>query len=609
MAICDLAIISGNTSDISAPEGFTRINQDLNQSVGGDYIYLCYREAYTVGPFITDITFVAGDSPDVPAPAGYTRIGVDLNKGAGGKYIYLCYRRGDGPAIMAPLKFIVTDQTMPAITAVPLPAAGQPATGQYSMIPQDLNEGSGGRYIYLCTRRYTETWMEQLAGRIARRPLNRIAIPGTHDSGTYSIDSSSGYAPDDPGIRDWLGDGDGTKDLYVRWSRTQSLSVAEQLACGIRSLDLRVATYGGDDDDIRITHALWGAPIDDILRQVTDFTRRYTKEIVFLHFKYNDTGILSKGSKVRLVQKLRAQLGDLLVPPSFGAAVTPQQLWDAGKRIVVLFDDWIHDDSALDGGYRDEFWRAGDYVIPATLGSDGTMDLSVLRSHQEDLLKLAPQQPARFQRLGCCVTPNLRSTVSDEIRDKATLHGHCAASATPAAVRWLRGGWLDQTVNIFETDFFQLAQTVDTAILRNLRPMTAALHTRLNDFVVDVPRNDAKAGVGLILYPQNLPLTNNQQWLLDDRGYIRSALDPSLVLDIEGGSRQPGTRVILWPENVPASTNQQWDLDGDGYVRSRLDPSLVLDVFQANTAPETPLIVWTKGATPYKNQLFRRVVR
>lgn len=609
MAITDIKIISGNSSDIRPPEGYRRVHQDLNQGAGGEYIYLCYTEGAGLGAKITDITVIAGDSPDVPVPAGYTKLDTDLNKGAGGKYVYLCFYRGEGPGYLDLPQFIVSDQAMPAITAIALPAADKPMTGQYAMIPQDLNEGAGGKYIYLCTRRHTENWMEQLAPWIEHRPLNRIAVPGTHDSGTYGFDESSEYAPDDPGIRTWLCDSSNTKSLYVRWSRTQSLTIAEQLACGIRSLDLRVATYGGDDDDIRISHALWGPSLDDVLAQVGAFVRRYTKEIVFLHIKYNKSGILTKGSKGRLVQKLHAQLGDRLVHPRVGAAVTPHALWATDRRVVVLFDDWIYDDDAMSDSYREWFWRAGDHMIAGTLDSKGTMDLSTLKRSQEDLLALAPQQPARFQRLGCCLTPNFGSTVSAEISEKGTLHGHCAAKATPAAVRWLRGDWRDQTVNIFETDFFQLAQTVDAAILRNVRRTTAALHTRLNNFTIDVPGGNAKAGVRLILYPQNLPLTDNQQWILDDRGYIRSALDPSLVLDIEGGSRQPGTRVILWPENVPASANQRWKLDADGHVVSALDPSLVLDVEGGSTAPGTPLIVWTRGATPSKNQQFTKVVR
>lgn len=609
MAIVDLTVISGNSSDIRAPEGFTRVNQDLNQGAGGEYIYLCYKEAYTVGPFITDITFVVGDSPGVAAPAGYTKIDVDLNKGARGKYIYLCFCRGEGPPIQTPLKFIVDDTSLPAITAVPLPAPDQPATGQYSMIAQDLNQGAGGKYIYLCTRRYTETWMQQIAAHIGDRPLNRIALPGTHDSATYSLTSSSEFAPDDPGLRSTFGDTSWSRGLAFRWGRTQIHTIAEQLAAGVRSLDIRVATYNGNDDDIRITHGAWGCSVDDVIRQIDAFTRKYTREIVLVHFKYNKSGILTPGSKRSLIRRLTDVLGDRLAPPSRGAAVTPNQLWAAGQRILVLLDDWIHDDDGLTAADRALFWRTGDFTLTSSLSSTGTMDLSTLQRGQEDLLRLAPKQPAKFQRLGCCLTPDLLSTAQTEFVKQGSLYDSCAKQATPAAVRWLRNEWAEQTVNIFETDFFQLAQTVDVAILRNVRPAAVALHTRLNDFVIDVPGSNASRGVQLILYPQNLPLTKNQLWFLEPTGHIRSALDRSLVLDIPGSSRQPGTRLILWTENVPASANQLWDLDDAGYIRSRLDPTLVLDVQGASTAPETPLIVWPKGQTAADNQRFRRVVR
>jgi hypothetical protein len=38
----EVGVVSGNSSGISCPSGWTRVNQDLNQGAGGDWIYFCY---------------------------------------------------------------------------------------------------------------------------------------------------------------------------------------------------------------------------------------------------------------------------------------------------------------------------------------------------------------------------------------------------------------------------------------------------------------------------------------------------------------------------------------------------------------------------------------
>lgn len=547
MPILDLAVISGDSSNISPEPGFTRIPQDLNQGVGGKYIYLCYREGFSYGPFVTDITFVSGDSADLAPPEGY------------------------------------------------------------EILRTDLNQGAGGKFIYLCTRRYSNNWMEQIQSQITDRPLNRIAIPGTHDSATYSISNTSEFAPDDQLHLSSYGiASDVLKETYTHYSVTQSNTILQQLEAGIRYLDIRVATYGSNNQDIRITHGMWGTSVDDVISQLDTFLRANTKEIVIASFKYNTSGILTPSSKYFLLQKLTAAFGDLLAPPSYGAAVTPGRLWRDGKRLVVLLDGWIYDDTTLTDDQRRPFWRDGDYVIPGE-GKD-TMDLATLQSGLSATIDKAPAHPDKLLRLGGCLTPDGDYIAKKEFStSKGSILGNCANPATVELVRWLRGEWRDRTINIFTTDYFQLAQTVDTAILRNVRPRAFAIHTKLNDFVIDVPGSQAKAGARLILWPQNLPQTRNQQWLLDDTGHIRSALDPSLVLDITNGSKEPGTPVQLWPESVPASPNQLWTIDGSGYIHSRLDPSLVLDVYQASTQPGTMLIVWRQGQTAANNQLFRLV--
>jgi hypothetical protein len=68
---------------------------------------------------------------------------LDLNKGVGGKYIYLCYRR-DGIPVS---NLVVISATDPDIGP---PPGYQKAVNLESNLPQDLDEGAGGCYIYVC---------------------------------------------------------------------------------------------------------------------------------------------------------------------------------------------------------------------------------------------------------------------------------------------------------------------------------------------------------------------------------------------------------------------------------------------------------------------------
>ena len=39
--ISDMHVISGDSSNITCPDGYTKLNQDLNEGSGGKYVYAC----------------------------------------------------------------------------------------------------------------------------------------------------------------------------------------------------------------------------------------------------------------------------------------------------------------------------------------------------------------------------------------------------------------------------------------------------------------------------------------------------------------------------------------------------------------------------------------
>jgi len=138
LVIEDIIVINaGRKNNISVPEGYEKIDGDLNEGAGGDYIYLAVKRGTDETKAVNGLAVVSGKNDRVAAPAGYEKIGMDLNKGAGGRYIYLCKRKGKEGAIHD-------------VKVVSAKSANPPVPEGYTMIHQDLNEKAGGKYIYLC---------------------------------------------------------------------------------------------------------------------------------------------------------------------------------------------------------------------------------------------------------------------------------------------------------------------------------------------------------------------------------------------------------------------------------------------------------------------------
>jgi hypothetical protein len=129
--ISEITVIYGGSANIQPQTGYTKINVDLNQGAGGDFIYVCYKKG--VGAPVTGLAVTLGGNQP-PPDAVYTRIDVDLNRNAGGDFIWLWYTKD--PACTTIRNLHVQANT------------GAPPDG-YTRIDVDLNRNAGGAFIYL----------------------------------------------------------------------------------------------------------------------------------------------------------------------------------------------------------------------------------------------------------------------------------------------------------------------------------------------------------------------------------------------------------------------------------------------------------------------------
>ncbi|KAG7188953.1 hypothetical protein KM043_008552 [Ampulex compressa] len=132
-----------------------------------------------------------------------------------------------------------------------------------------------------------EHWMAGLPGPLRNLPITRLAIPGSHDTMTYTIERRNDVGPDEPAFIRALGRYCSivSKPIIFNWSITQHEGIKEQLNGGIRYLDLRVATKPRDEG-IYFLHGLYGSKVDQPLRQISEWLSTHPTEVLILDFQH-----------------------------------------------------------------------------------------------------------------------------------------------------------------------------------------------------------------------------------------------------------------------------------------------------------------------------------
>ncbi|TJX12867.1 hypothetical protein E9840_11700 [Tissierella creatinini] len=152
--VTDIVFVSGKNQMATrslCPPGYMLVDADLNAGAGGNFIYLCYKLGENIDEAITDL-FLEYTGSGAGADSGYvnhnanyavyTRIASDLNQGSGGGFIYLWYSK---------------EKTLPPIKDVGVafndPSSANPewdtVLWNNSQSPADVNKSVGGKYIYI----------------------------------------------------------------------------------------------------------------------------------------------------------------------------------------------------------------------------------------------------------------------------------------------------------------------------------------------------------------------------------------------------------------------------------------------------------------------------
>ena len=186
--IKDVQMVSGDSSGVACPSGYTKVNQDLNQGAGGKWVYLCYAQTVyqeeALGAF--EVLLANSGSVDCGGTINdkptHKAAGADGNAGTGGAWIHYCIATGkqDYGAYDVPfaIKGIFFQSSATYYLGSPcydglsptwdvsrvnpdgweLAAKNQNSNYVGSTARGDMNEGAGGHYIYTCV--FKSAWQD-----------------------------------------------------------------------------------------------------------------------------------------------------------------------------------------------------------------------------------------------------------------------------------------------------------------------------------------------------------------------------------------------------------------------------------------------------------------
>jgi hypothetical protein len=265
-------------------------------------------------------------------------------------------------------------------------------------------------------------WMEHYCSLLEKLTLTEMTVPGTHNSGTYQPVSIVGSL----------------------WVKTQGFSLAQQLNCGIRCLDLRIGQ--NSPGDYVICHDTWRTrySLAKALKEVTEFIDSTTKEIVILDFhRFVNLGREDYDYN-QLKQQIASALSGYCLLPRY-AGDTLETIWSSTRREQRIVAAWntSNPDSYMWPGVNQRWYCNAD---------------SLRKLY--GFIKSDMQNPPGWMWATCSfLTPSLSSSPKSN-----------AKTANPTITNWYFGGSVFcEKANIISVDFFnKYSNVVQASIVANL---------------------------------------------------------------------------------------------------------------------------------------------
>ena len=182
-----------------------------------------------------------------------------------------------------------------------------------------------------------EKWMENNYFCLIDKPINRILLMGTHNSGINKImydipipnknyNSLRKIAKYVKPLRDYIN----------KWTINQTLSIDEQLNIGVRAFDIKISYF---NDKFYVTHTFVSQELEPILQTFNTFLDSHTKEVLILQiaydYEYADTTQLYTEQLINLFVKY---FGTKIYEKQFEIPTYGNMLFQ-DKRIIFIHRD------------------------------------------------------------------------------------------------------------------------------------------------------------------------------------------------------------------------------------------------------------------------------
>ncbi|KAG1942506.1 PI-PLC X domain-containing protein [Pimephales promelas] len=188
-----------------------------------------------------------------------------------------------------------------------------------------------------------DNWMANLPSALWDTPLCYMAIPGSHNAITYCLDKND-RSPVDLTQPDMLQKLDKYMKPIIRpfvykWAIAQESCIREQLDCGVRYCDLRIAHRPNDSsNDLYFYHGVYTTmTVEKVLKEIREWLDVHPKEVVILSFSHFLD--LNQERHTQLVSTIKSVFDSKLCP--IMDRVTLRTLWSQGHQVIVSYEDNI----------------------------------------------------------------------------------------------------------------------------------------------------------------------------------------------------------------------------------------------------------------------------
>ncbi len=338
-------------------------------------------------------------------------------------------------------------------------------------------------------------WMRDRYPFIQDKKLGNLVIPGTHDSGTYSLIDP--WDPTDARNLELLPGDVGAPDkppearvalalggsIAKAWGAAQSRNITQQLEDGIRSLDLRVAV--DKKGVLRACHALYGDRIDKILDAVKQFSDAHPQEIIILSFwAFHDwaqdmPGKMRPDKHAELINMIESRLKNRIANLN---SLTPENkvsaFINAGKTIIVGYGNENPGDE--DSQDREGAWTQYGKARGYWLRNDGMnfegSNAGYTKGRQDGITKMSSARAIKLNGLFDTSGVSASGDLVGRGFDPATTYPHnlkgLAHDVTPVIVSWLHernpdGSFVWATPNVVSVDHYDQSCLVKVCLERN----------------------------------------------------------------------------------------------------------------------------------------------